>query len=75
MLVGVAPEAERSVAVTLGRLDGVVDAFPVLGQAEVVLRVEVDGMDQLGHVLGDLSEVEGVLVSETLLEIPQEVIE
>lgn len=72
MLVGVAPEMERSVAGTLGRLAGVVDAFPVLGQAEVVGRLEVDGMAQLGHVIGDISEVDGVVVSETLVEIPQE---
>lgn len=75
VLVGVAPETEQAVAETLGRLDGVVDAFPVLGQAEVVLRLAIDGMGQLGRVLGEVSETDGVLVSETLIEIPTEVIE
>ncbi len=75
VLVGVAPEEEQAVAETLGRLNGVVDAFPVLGQPEVVLRLEIDGMGELGRVLGDVSETDGVLVSETLIEIPAEAIE
>lgn len=75
VLVGVAPEKEQAVAETLGRLDGVVDAFPVLGQPEVVLRLKIDGMGELGRVLGGISETDGVLVSETLVEIPAEVIE
>jgi hypothetical protein len=52
-------------------LPGVVDAFPVRKRMEVVVRAEVRGMAHLAELLDRLSGLEGVIVSETLLEIPQ----
>lgn len=52
-------------------LPGVVDAFPVRKRKEVVLRADVRGMAHLAELLEKLSGLEAVIVSETLLEIPQ----
>lgn len=74
ILVRVEPQFEGDVAGALEAMDSIQDAFPVLGQPEVVARVNAPGLENIGSVLSKVSEVEGVLVSETLLEIPQEAI-
>lgn len=75
ILVGVEPGAETDVASKLEGLEGVHSAFPVLGQSAVATRVEVADMAAVAHLLKEVTEVDGVLVSETLLEIPEEAIQ
>lgn len=74
ILVRVEPETERQVRDALADLSAVQDAFAVLGQPEVVARVRVPSMESLGGIVSRVSEIDGVVVSETLLEIPQEAI-
>lgn len=59
------------VADGIAGVPGVLDAFPVLGRREVVVRAEVRNMSHLAHLLDRISASKGVIVSETLLEIPQ----
>ncbi len=59
------------VANTLRHHSAVYDAFPVGKRHEVVVRAEVRGMGHLAELLDRVSAIEGVIVSETLLEIPQ----
>lgn len=55
----------------LDRVDPVKDAFAVLGQPEIVARVSVPSVESLGGLVSRVSETDGVVVSETLLEIPK----
>lgn len=55
----------------LDGVDPVKDAFAVLGQPEIVARVSVPSVESLGGLVSRVSETDGVLVSETLLEIPK----
>lgn len=71
ILVRVEPGAERSVTEDLASSEGIEDAFPVLGRPEVVVRVEAPQLESLGGLVSRVSEMDGVLVSETLLEIPE----
>jgi len=61
----------RRIAESTAHFPGVVDAFPVRKRMEVVIRAEVRGMAHLAELLDRLSGLEGIIVSETLLEIPQ----
>lgn len=70
ILVGVESDSARA-AQRLALLPGVVDAFPVLGRKEVVVRADVRSMHQLADLLDRTSGTTGVVVSESLLEIPQ----
>lgn len=71
ILVRVSPGQEVSVLEELDRVDAVEDAFAVLGQPEIVARVSVPSVESLGGIVSRISETGGVLVSETLLEIPK----
>jgi class 3 adenylate cyclase len=72
ILVAVGSDPQR-VAENTAHLPGVVDAFPVKRRKEVVIRADVRGLAHLTELLERLSAVEGVILSETLLEIPQAV--
>lgn len=61
----------RKVAEATVHFPGVIDAYPVKRRKEVVVRAEVRGMAHLAELLDRLSGLEAVIVSETLLEIPQ----
>lgn len=74
ILVRVQPGAEQRVAGTLEGWDPVVSAFAVLGQPEVVVRAEASSVEALAGVVARVSETDGVIVSETMLEIPTEAI-
>ena len=63
--------APRTVASQLVHYTGVVDAFPVQSRKEVVVRADLRGMTHLAELVDRISATEGVIVSETLLEIPQ----
>ncbi|MGQ0535370.1 MAG: Lrp/AsnC ligand binding domain-containing protein [Methanobacteriota archaeon] len=71
ILVGTHTDDAPKVAAALAALDGVRASFAVLGRPEVVLRCEVVDLTALGRLLSSASATEGVLVSETLLEIPE----
>lgn len=60
-----------ALAKTLQPVAGVVDAFPVFNRREVVVRAELRGMPHLAELLDNITAARGVIVSETLLEIPQ----
>ena len=72
ILVGTAPDEAFGIAAALDRSRHVRSAFAVLGRPEVVLRVEVTDLAELGHLIQQISATDGVLVSETLLELPAE---
>lgn len=61
------------VASRVRHLPGVMDAFAVRRRLEVVVRADLHGMGHLAELLDSISDTEGVVISETLLEIPQEV--
>lgn len=64
-------ENAGDVAKTIAAYPGVLDAFPVLGRHEVVARCRVHDLTRLRRLLDRVTATAGVLVSETLLEIPQ----
>lgn len=74
ILVRVEPGTETEVTGELESLEAIADAFPVLGQPEIVARVHAPELGNLAGLVGRISEVDGVVVSETLLEIPEEAI-
>lgn len=74
ILVRVTPGSERAVADAVDGLESVEDAFPVLGQPEVVARVRIPQLESLGSIVSRVSEIDDVVVSETLLEIPEEAV-
>lgn len=74
ILVRVQPGTEPDVIDALESVDAIADAFPVLGQPEIVVRVHAPELGNLAGLIGRISEVDGVVVSETLLEIPEEAI-
>lgn len=59
------------VADRVAHLPGVHDAFAVRKRNEVVVRAHLHGMAHLAELLDRISATEGVVISETLLEIPQ----
>lgn len=67
----VQPGEEPSVVDRVEAIDAIRDAFAVLGQPEVVARVNAPQLESLGGILSEISEIDGVIVSETLLEIPE----
>lgn len=72
ILVGTAQAREDEVASALAKLEGVHRAFAVVGRPEVVVMAEVESLGGVVRLVDSLSRTEGVLVSETLLEIPVE---
>lgn len=57
----------------LVHLTGVQDTFEVLARREVIVRANLRGMQHLAELLDRISRADGVIVSETLVEIPQAV--
>lgn len=70
VLVGTEQARERSVADALGKLEGVRECFPVVGRAEVVILAEAPDLEGVARLVQRVSATRGVLVSETLLEVP-----
>ena len=67
VLVRVRPGQHYRVAETIALFEGVKSAFAVMGSADVVARIEVDGMNALtalGTRIGNLSDV---VTTETLV--------
>lgn len=58
----------------LGALPEIEDAFPVLGRPVVVARVDAPKLEGLAELVSRVSQIEGMVVSETLLEIPEEAV-
>lgn len=56
---------------TLQDASAVLDAFPVFNRREVIVRAEIRSMNHLAELLDGITAAKGVIVSETLLEIPQ----
>lgn len=52
-------------------MPGVKDAFPVASRREVIVRAHIRSLTHLRELLTEITAVKGVIVSETLLEIPQ----
>lgn len=59
------------VAKAIEDFNEVQEAFPVLGRREVVVRADVRGLAHLAELIDRITATKGVIVSETLLEIPQ----
>ncbi len=57
-----------SVAKKLSLMHNVKTCFPVLGQADVVVKVEARDMDELTQSVGEILSVRGVSDTETLVE-------
>jgi uncharacterized protein with GYD domain len=58
---------DASAAKALGKVKGVLLAFPTIGRADVVLRVEAPSMKQLLDLVLKIGSTEGVTVTETLV--------
>lgn len=71
ILVRVKPGSEGETTEAVEQLNVVEDAFAVLGQPEVVVRVDAPQLESLGGIVAEISRLDEVLVSETLLEIPE----
>ncbi len=57
-----------AVAKKLSQLRGVKTCFPVLGQADVVVKVEVKDTDELTGAVQEILFTRGVSETETLVE-------
>lgn len=53
----------------LKQLEGVERVFPVLGRFDVVADVEASGFQALGSTLMKMGRINGVVFTETLVEI------
>lgn len=71
ILVAAQKGTAHKVAQQLEAVPGVLDAFPVRKRNEVVVRAQLRSMVHLAELLDRISAHRGVIVSETLLEIPQ----
>ncbi len=57
-----------AVAKKLANFSGVKTCFPVLGQADVVLKVEVRDIEELTKTVQEILSLRGVSETETLVE-------
>ena len=61
----------EEVVKTLSKLKGVERVFPVLGRYDVVADVETSGFEELGSTIMRMGRINGVVFTETLVEIKQ----
>ena len=59
------------VVISLSQLKGVERVFPVLGRYDVVADVETSGFEELGSTIMRMGRINGVVFTETLVEIKQ----
>lgn len=51
------------------KLEGITQAYPVFGRADVVARAEIRNTAALQTVLDEVNKIEGVTATETLPEV------
>jgi len=66
-LIRVRPGQHYSVAETITSFDGVKSAFAVVGNADVVVRIEVRNMRALAALGTKIGDLPGVVIAETLV--------
>lgn len=69
ILIKTTPSTQGSVAEEVENLKGVGTAFPVLGRTDVVARVRVVSFQELVRVIEEIKVQEGVIATETLVEM------
>lgn len=67
ILVKTGPGKHEEVYSKIGGMAGVKMAFPTFGRADVVVDSEVKDFTELATLLSDISRIEGVLATETLI--------
>jgi hypothetical protein len=69
ILIKTTPGTQGSVSEAVEQLPGVGTAFPVLGRTDVVVSVKVISFQDLVRVIELAKEQEGVVATETLVEM------
>lgn len=67
VLIRVRPGQHYSVAEKIGSFEGVKFAFPVVGNADVVVSIEVRDMKALAALGTKIGDLPGVVIAETLV--------
>ena len=67
VLIRVCPAEHYSVVEKIASFDGVNAAFAVVGNADVVARIEVRNMQALGALGTKIGDLAGVVTTETLV--------
>jgi DNA-binding Lrp family transcriptional regulator len=67
VLIRVRPGRHQPVAEKIARLPGVKDAFPVMGTADIVARLEVKNLKTLTALGTKIGNLKDVITTETLV--------
>lgn len=71
ILVSTEPRKFSQIAERARAVSGVADTFVVAGRADIVIIAEPRDLKELVRILEGIHGIEGVISTETLLEIPR----
>ncbi len=61
--------SKKLIAAKLGKIDQIFESFPVSGQFDAVVRIEVDDLFKIKDVATKIQKMVGVERTETMVEV------
>ena len=61
--------SKKLIAAKLGKIDQIFESFPVSGQFDAVVRIEVDDLSKIKDIATKIQKMVGVERTETMVEV------
>ncbi len=61
--------SKKLIAAKLGKIDQIFESFPVSGQFDAVVRIEVDDLSKIKDIATKIQKMIGVERTETMVEV------